>query len=119
MTEIKAMLFVLTAILLMSANGLKCFDCDKCPDDPKEGNVTVKDDCKACLVTKAYAGNALSSLTIKCSPFCPPLNGAEIGNVAGVKVGCCYTDLCTAGAVFRVPNRFFIMVTVVLVFHMK
>ncbi|TGZ74003.1 hypothetical protein CRM22_001188 [Opisthorchis felineus] len=31
------------------ASGLKCFDCDKCPENPTEGNVTVKDGCGACL----------------------------------------------------------------------
>ncbi|TGZ69207.1 hypothetical protein CRM22_003863 [Opisthorchis felineus] len=118
MTESKAVLFVLTAILLRSSSGLKCFDCDNCPENPTEGNVTVKDGCGACLITRAYASNVLSSLTIKCSPTCPPINGAEIGSVVGVKVGCCYTDLCTAVAVLRNPNLLLVL-TVLLVLHTK
>ncbi|GAA56155.1 hypothetical protein CSKR_103164 [Clonorchis sinensis] len=98
MAERKATLFVLTAILLMSgedrlcllkyfslANALKCFDCDTCPEDPKEGNVTVKDGCGACLIARANAGNGLNVLAIKCFPTCTAISGVELGNIAGVK----------------------------------
>ncbi|KER26091.1 hypothetical protein T265_06571 [Opisthorchis viverrini] len=29
---------------------LKCFDCAKCPENPKEGEVPVKTNCKTCLL---------------------------------------------------------------------
>ncbi|GAA47392.1 hypothetical protein CLF_100304 [Clonorchis sinensis] len=83
---------------------LKCFDCAQCPENPKEGEVPVKQNCKTCLTSRTYSGGKLRALSITCSPVCPPTKGVDAGALVKVKVKCCYRDLCTGHAVPRIPS---------------
>ncbi|KAG5445953.1 hypothetical protein CSKR_102806, partial [Clonorchis sinensis] len=90
--------------LLSTVVALKCFDCAQCPENPKEGEVPVKQNCKTCLTSRTYSGGKLRALSITCSPVCPPTKGVDAGALVKVKVKCCYRDLCTGHAVPRIPS---------------
>ncbi|OON22333.1 hypothetical protein X801_01768, partial [Opisthorchis viverrini] len=96
---------------------LKCFDCAKCPENPKEGEVPVKTNCKTCLTSRTYSGRKLRALSITCSPVCPPTKGVDAGSLVTVKVKCCYRDLCTGHAVSRIPSAIMTLICL-LILHL-